>query len=376
MAKNLFKWMMALAIVATPMVFTACGDDDEKTSTTTPDDENVVAYRLSTLMVTTRIKDADLQQFLATAASVEKEFTKAVAAGLGQNYDGSANFFYGYPEDSVKVHQACDAVYQQLKSTDFYGGSYSISVLMTDKSDILLNKTTVAHYRFGKETNPQSPLSGNDTITFENQQLNAQNFWVGDSVGKYTYKEKMATVTGTFSVWDGGVTSWSGFAISGRTETGFSMNTLTPDQYNNVVGGGHNSKNFLVVYDAFNDYECIEFEKPVHVTGLRYTNSAYALTSMENGENSVEKFTREDWFACNVICLGENNDTIKVKQLELAYKNTAPSVKFAKNWTLASIQADGVKKIKFSFDGSQKPNGYLIIPSYICIDNILYKSEE
>jgi hypothetical protein len=97
---------------------------------------------------------------------------------------------------------------------------------------------------------------------------------------------------------------------------------------------------------------------------------------MENGENGVEKFTREDWFACNVICLGENNDTIKVKQLELAYKNTAPSVKFAKNWTLASIQADGVKKIKFSFDGSQKPNGYLIIPSYICIDNILYKSEE
>ena len=31
--------------------------------------------------------------------------------------------------------------------------------------------------------------------------------------------------------------AWSGFAISNRTETAF--NNLTPDQYNNVVGGGY-----------------------------------------------------------------------------------------------------------------------------------------
>ena len=32
MTKNLFKWMMALALVATPVFFTACGDDDTSSS--------------------------------------------------------------------------------------------------------------------------------------------------------------------------------------------------------------------------------------------------------------------------------------------------------------------------------------------------------
>ena len=32
MKKNLFKWMMAVAIVASPMIFTACGSDDDDTS--------------------------------------------------------------------------------------------------------------------------------------------------------------------------------------------------------------------------------------------------------------------------------------------------------------------------------------------------------
>ena len=29
MTKKLFKWMMAFAIVASPMMFTACGDDED-----------------------------------------------------------------------------------------------------------------------------------------------------------------------------------------------------------------------------------------------------------------------------------------------------------------------------------------------------------
>jgi len=39
--------------------------------------------------------------------------------------------------------------------------------------------------------------------------------------------------------------AWSGFAISNRTETAF--NNLTPDQYNNVVGGGYSGASNLCV---------------------------------------------------------------------------------------------------------------------------------
>ena len=357
MKKNLFKWMMAIAIVATPMAFTSCGSDDDDNNNSNQSQNGQISYSLE-INDFTNFK-TDMQGYKNAKTTIVNAMYTALFQAFGKTYDSSATYVNGTKDDAEKVLNAMAAAHSRLKDTDMKNGRLVIVLNQ--------NNETLNTYSFGSS----SPLEDNETITFENQQLNEQNFWAGDGVGKYSYKEKMATVTGTFSVWEGGFTSWSGFAISGRTETSFSMKTLTPDQYNNAVGGGYNSKNFLVVYDAFNDYECIEFEKPVYLASLRYINSAYALTSMENGENNVEKFTREDWFTCNVICLGENNDTIKVKELHLALKNTSPTSKFIKAWTLASIRTDGVKKIKFSFDGSQK-----IVPSYVCIDNIMYNSEE
>ena len=87
----------------------------------------------------------------------------------------------------------------------------------------------------------------------------------------------------------------------------------------------------------------------------------------------VTAFTNDDWFTCKVICLGENGDTLKVKEIDLAAKGVSPRAKFYDEWTSAVIKQDGVKKVKFSFDGSQKSNGWLNIPSYMCIDNILFR---
>ena len=285
----------------------------------------------------------------------------ALFGAFGQVY-GGVSYVTGTDADASKVVNAVNAAYNRLKDTDMKGGKL---VLTLQK-----NGEKLENYSFGSAISPDSPLAGNDTITFENQTLNTQKFWNGDDFGKYTYEEKGVTFKGTYTDW-GTVTSWSGFAISGRTETSFT--NLIPDQYNSVTGGGYNSQNFLVVQAPYYEDECIEFPKPVYLTGFKYTNSAYAYKSMKNGDGYVQPFENKDWFSCNVICLGENGDTVLVKTLKLASENLSVEAKFIEDWNNAVIKADGVKKVRFAFDSSQKNDYGSKVPSYMCVDNILFK---
>ena len=105
-------------------------------------------------------------------------------------------------------------------------------------------------------TNEDNPVGGLQvyTISFENQTLNKDGFWCGDETGEKvdnfgaeayecTYTENGASFVATYTPsW----ASWSGFAISSRTETGFK--DITPDQFNNITGKAHSGNNFCVVY--------------------------------------------------------------------------------------------------------------------------------
>jgi hypothetical protein len=350
--------MMAIAIVATPMVFTACGsdDDDNSNSQTSGSSEQEISYGMSI----TELSGDDKEGFKAAVATVQNAMFGDLYKAFGKTYNSAgiiSTSMITFITDESKALNTLDAAYAQVKDTDMKGGYLKLRFLKESNA--------LRTYEFG------SKPAENDTITFENQQLNDQNFWTGNGVGQYVYTEKGVTVTGTFSEWAGGYTSWSGFAISGRQENTFA--NLTPDQYNSVPGGGYYSKNFLVVYDAFNDYECIEFPEPVYLTSFKCTNSAYAYNSMKNGDGMVTAFTNDDWFTCKVICLGANGDTLKVKEIELAAKGVSPRVKFYDEWTSAAIKQDGVKKVKFSFDSSQKNDGGSVVPSYMCIDNIMFR---
>ena len=357
MRKSIFKWMMAIALVATPMVFVSCGNDDDNSSnipTSESDGPQAISYGISIHATS----GSDKAGFAAASADVQSKMLSALYQAFGKNYDPALIIIPAitFITDESKALNTLDATYAQIKDTDMKGGYLSMQFTK--------DYQTLRNYEFG------SKPAANDTVTFENQQLNAQSYWIGDSVGKYVYKEKGVTVTGTSSVW-GETTYWSGFAISGRTETTFA--NLIPDQYNNVVGGGYNSNNFLVVYDSFNADECIEFPEPVHFTGFKCTNSAYTYNSMKNGDAMVTPFTKDDWFVCKVICLGANGDTLKVKEIDLAAKNVEPRNKFYDSWVSCVINQDGVKKVRFSFDGSQKNDYGLIIPAYMCLDNIMFK---
>jgi len=352
MTKNLFKWMMALAIVATPMVFTACGDDDTSSSS---DDQKTVSYTVSEAYSGTTTAEAK-----AAVESVRTTLLTTMCSSVGQNYIPTA-LGMGYAiaiaeSDETKMLNELEATYARIKDTDLKGARYTMTLRK--------GATELGVYSF--ENNSSESRRAN--IDFENQTLNSQNFWIGDGEGQFTYTESGVTITGTQGSYNG-VPYWSGFAISGRTENTYQ--NLTPDQYNSVPGGTIYGDKFLVVQGPYNGYECMTFDQPMKVLGLHCTNSAYAYSSMTIGDDHAGgPFTKDDWFSAYITCISEQGDTISTTEVELAKKDAEGEDKILNYWRTVRINAENVKKISFSFDGSRKSNGYLNTPAYMCVDKI------
>ena len=368
MTKNLFKWMMAFAIVASPMMFTACGDDDDNNGSSSGgeslQDKTAVIYYVGTATSMTFVSDT--AKYVQQVANVEKTFLVAIASTLGKNYDGSVTAFSGQPSDSTKVRIACDAVAAQLQDIELYGGSLVLSVEMKDYEN---ERTTVSSYSFGL-------VSKRHLLDFEGAQLNSDKYWIGDSIngtksqGLYgplwacTYTEEIATVNTTY-----GGSYWNGFAISARTDTVFNDNYAGPDQYNNIVGKAKSENNFLIVQGTYGE-ENITFSKPVQIHGFYYTNAAVTVKSILNGDDySGDKFNENDWLKCTVTATIAGGET-KTYEIDLASNG-----EYVKTWKATKgldTLFDNVLALSFKFSGSRTGEYGLNTPAYMCIDRMVY----
>lgn len=233
-----------------------------------------------------------------------------------------------------------------------------------------------------KDDNP-SDTKQTATISFESQALNADGFWIGEAKGNsYSYNDDWGGTTTTYtdnayteasvkfpvtynlytSVY-GNSDFWSGYAISNRTETSFSALTLTPDQYNNVTGKAHTGKNFCVITTYG---ETINVPN-VLVKGFWFTNSAYTVNSILNGDNySGAKFDATDWFKCTIS--GKKADgTTGTVDIDLA-KNGS----YVNDWQYCDLSTLGkVSELSFAFTGSRSNDYGVLTPAYICIDDMV-----
>jgi hypothetical protein len=177
-----------------------------------------------------------------------------------------------------------------------------------------------------------------------------------------TYSEENLTVNNTYCVY-----YWGGFAISSRTETTYDPLTQTPDQYNCVAGKAHSGKNFLVAQLSYNGEKIVvNGGQPAWVEGLWFTNSAYAVNSILNGDNySGPKFDETDWFKCTVVGKDQFGSTTKV-DIDLAKDGD-----YVKDWRYCDLSKLGkVTELSFEFSGSRTGDWGLNTPAYICIDDI------
>jgi len=225
--------------------------------------------------------------------------------------------------------------------------------------------------------NPQpQPEIVNTIIGFEGATLNADGYWCGDESGEKfdsygsegyacLYKEDVVN----FPVnWTPAWSSWTGFGVSNRTETTYAAETMIPDQFNNITGTAHGGNNFMVLYTFGEE---ITFDKPVTVKGFWYTNNAWTVDAILNGDGmSPGKFEAED-FLNFIVYPRRNNGLDGGARLEIPLAVDGDYVKEWKYCDLSDVVSfQNITSLAFSFEGSKKNDYGLTTPTYICIDDI------
>ena len=219
------------------------------------------------------------------------------------------------------------------------------------------------------------------TATFENLYLDSESFWAGPDTkgtlvaGMYGSDLNGSFVSGSYQFsnsYNMSYGSWSGFAYSNRTATDF--NTITPDQYNSVVGHGYdNSGNFAV---AFNSGEIKVLNSPLtgdSIRGLYITNSAYAANTILYAKDNdyAHKFGKGDWVKVTFTGYHADGTEAKLDYYLADYRSDKKADHYCLDtWQWVDLRPLGeVTSISFSLDGSDSGQWGLNTPAYFCLDN-------
>lgn len=166
---------------------------------------------------------------------------------------------------------------------------------------------------------------------------------------------------------------WYWFGYSNRTDTKYEE---LDDQWNNIVGGGHDgSKNFGVSFAAaFNGpcYVTVLKDEPVEIPGFYITNSSYAYTSMTNGDGFAKKFEKGDWFLLTIKGYDADNKVTGTKEYYLAdlRSEKASEHYIISDWRYVDLSVLGkVKKIGFELSSSDNGDYGMNTPAYFCFDD-------
>lgn len=203
-----------------------------------------------------------------------------------------------------------------------------------------------------------------NVATFEDLGLATESYWDG-SDGSAVFTSGDFSFVNNFTDW-GGYTSWDGFAYSSMTSTAY---TALSDQFNSCVGHGYdNSKTYAVVY-----YSAYAASAPTIIEknagsfepkGFYVTNSAYAYTSMCNGDSYAKKFDETDWFLLTITGY-LNNEKGNTVEFYLAKNGN-----IVNEWQYVDLSSLGtVDQIQFSLSSSDTGQWGMNTPSYFCMDN-------
>lgn len=222
-----------------------------------------------------------------------------------------------------------------------------------------------------------NPVNGKTTVTigFEGAKLNNLGIWYGDETG-FPF-ENWGSTAYACSYTEEGINfpvnytpawgSWTGFGVSNRTETTYSPENMAIDQFNNVTGKARSGKNFCVAYPYSEE---LVFDTPVTLKGFWYTNSAWVVDAILNGDGmSPGKFEANDWFKC--IITPTPAAGLGGARYELFLAKDGDYVKDWQYCDLSNVDAfKNITSVTFSFDSTKKNDYGLTTPTYICIDDV------
>ena len=174
--------------------------------------------------------------------------------------------------------------------------------------------------------------------------------------------------TGCMSDWD----YWYWFGYANQTDNTFAS---LADQWKNVVGGGYDgSKNYGVAFAAAFNGPC--YVDVMHnstgdvVPGFYITNSAYAYSSMNEGDGSAKKFEKGDWFKLTITGYDVDGTVTGTKDYYLADLRDANTAYIINDWRYVDLSSLGkVKKLGFELNSSDAGIYGMNTPAYFCFDN-------
>ena len=137
--------------------------------------------------------------------------------------------------------------------------------------------------------------------------------------------------------------------------------------YRSASGGAYEGDNFAVWCMNFSSVDTLEFMTRV-VPGFFVNNTAYAVTSMCNGDDFAKKFTEDDWFKLTIHGVKEGAEVGTV-DVDLAKEG-----KYINEWTYVDLstlgEIDGVFFTMSSSDESTyEGETYMNTPAYFAMDN-------
>ena len=221
-----------------------------------------------------------------------------------------------------------------------------------------------------------TPLDG-DVATFEDLTLDAESFWQGiyeeerdeDEIGicYNTFKSGSFQFDNYYSPEYGGF--WGNFAYSNQTSSSYES---LADQFHAVTGGGHESATFGVAFPQGGSVTFMDNAEGMVIPGFYITNSAYAYTSMLNGDAYAKKFAQGDWFKLTITGLDADGKETGTKEFYLADLRDADSSKhfIVNDWRYVDLSGLGkVKSLKFMLDSSDTGSWGINTPGYFCLDD-------
>ncbi len=236
------------------------------------------------------------------------------------------------------------------------------------------NKPMVATYACIDEIEIVSDFE--KVATFENLTLEPESYWNGtDDSGQF--------ISGNYrfenghEVYDmGGGSMYDycyGFFYTNMTSTTYGGDPST-EQYKSIVGHGvDNSANFATYnVNTWTPKGIVVLEdEGAEIPGFYVTNSAYAYTSMTEGDGYGKKFEEGDWFMLTVTGYDAAGEQTASKDFYLADLRVADKAYIIKDWYYVDLSSLGkVKRLGFTMSSSDNDPTYgMKTPAYFCMDN-------
>jgi len=153
---------------------------------------------------------------------------------------------------------------------------------------------------------------------------------------------------------------YAAFTVTNETA---STSTGSTEAYRSAKGGAYEGDNFAVWNMNYYGADTITFGAQV-VPGFFVNNTAYAVSSMENGDTYAKKFGAEDFFT--LFCIGvKNGAAVDTVAVELASDG-----EYINEWTYVDLSVLGeIDGLTFGMTSSDASAYGINTPAYFAMDN-------